>query len=139
MAKDDVTPPTCPYCGKQAEFWAHSRLFYQGVDHGPLWACPGRCEAWVGCHEGTKKPLGRLANKELRQWKVKAHAAFDPLWKRKMQRDGVSKKEARGAAYAWLAGQMGLPPEQVHIGMFDVAQCRKVVEICTPYQTGAAA
>lgn len=37
---------------------------------------------------------------------------------------------ARNAGYAWLSQQMGLPPEQTHIGMFDVDQCKRVVEIC---------
>ena len=35
----------------------------------------------------------------------------------------------RNAAYAWLAQKMGLPVEKTHIGMFDVGQCRKAIEI----------
>ena len=31
--------------------------------------------AYVGVHKGTDKPLGRLANAELRYWKKRAHAA----------------------------------------------------------------
>lgn len=93
------------------------------------------CKAWVGCHPGTKTPLGRLANAELREWKSKAHAAFDPLWKRKMA-SGVKKREARGAGYAWLADQLGIKHEDCHVGMFDVPTCQRVVEICAPYSGG---
>ena len=79
--------------------------------------------AYVGVHKGTDKPLGRLANAELRNWKKAAHAVFDPLWKYGRFRGH------RNAAYAWLAQKMGLPVEKTHIGMFDVGQCRKAIEI----------
>ena len=81
------------------------------------------CMAYVGVHKGTDKPLGRLANAELRYWKKRAHAVFDPLWQRGRFRGH------RNAAYGWLAQKMGLPVEQTHIGMFDVAQCRKAIHI----------
>ena len=80
------------------------------------------CDAYVGCHPGTTNPLGRLANAELRAAKMAAHAAFDPLWK-----SGAKK---RGSAYAWLADALRIDKKQCHIGMFDVADCRRVVEVC---------
>lgn len=86
-----------------------------------IYYCPD-CRAWVGVHRGSDKPLGRLADEKLRYWKRCAHAAFDPIWK--------SRKMSRHAAYAWLSQQMGLPVEQTHIGMFNINQCRKVIEIC---------
>ncbi len=79
--------------------------------------------AYVGVHKGTDQPLGRLANAELRYWKKRAHAAFDPLWKYGRFRG------RRNAAYAWLAEKMGLPREKTHIGMFGVAECRRVIQI----------
>ena len=40
------------------------------------------------------------------------------------------KDDDKGAAAAvMLAQKMGLPVEQTHIGMFDVAQCRKAIHI----------
>lgn len=123
--------PDCPYCKKPSVFHQSSAVVYAGRDYGPVYACTP-CQAWVGCHRGTTAPLGRLANKELRVWKQKAHAAFDPLWQEKMAR-GFKKKFARDLAYNWLAAEMGLKPADCHIGMFDVAQCQKVVEVCTPW------
>lgn len=122
-------PPTCPYCGAPAEFMASSAPLYNGRDFGPAWACKP-CGAWVGCHPNSKKPLGRLADKKLRRAKMEAHAAFDPMWRRKMAKDGCSKKHARGRGYRWLANQLGLTVEQTHIGMFDIATCERVVEVC---------
>lgn len=106
----------CDYCGRQAEY-VDSKVVY-GKSYGMMYLCRN-CMAYVGVHKGTDKPLGRLANAELRYWKKRAHAVFDPLWQRGRFRGH------RNAAYGWLAQKMGLPVEQTHIGMFDVAQCRK--------------
>lgn len=113
----------CDYCGRRAEF-VDSKVIY-GKSYGMIYLC--RCRpgyAYVGVHKGTDRPLGRLADMELRELKKQAHAAFDPLWK-----EGRFKGH-RKAAYAWLSEQMGLPQEKTHIGMFDTAQCERVVQIC---------
>ena len=77
----------------------------------------------MGCHEGTRRPLGRLANAELRAAKMAAHDAFDPLWRA----SGVR----RNAAYRWLATAIGVELSKCHIGMFDVATCQRVVSACS--------
>lgn len=97
-------------------------MVYHGHSFGMIYLCP-RCGAYVGVHKGSDKPLGRLANSELRNWKKAAHAAFDPLWKYGPYRG------RRNEAYRWLSEKMGTPIESTHIGMFDVDQCRKVVRI----------
>lgn len=114
----------CPYCGKRAEF-VDSAEVYHGRSYGMIYLCRP-CDAYVGCHENGKgdSPKGRLANAELRRWKIAAHNAFDPLWKFGPFRG------RRNCAYAWLAEQMGLPKEKTHIGMFDVAECQQVIQIC---------
>jgi uncharacterized protein DUF3268 len=123
--------PVCPYCSKPSTLVTGAVVYphMPELAEKPIWACMP-CGAWVGCHPGGQMPLGRLADAGLRRAKKEAHNLFDPLWKAKMRRDGCSKREARGKAYAWLAGQLGIPREDCHIGMFDVATCRRVVEIC---------
>ena len=111
----------CDYCGTPADF-VDSSVVYHGHSFGMIYLCP-RCGAYVGVHKGSDKPLGRLANSELRNWKKAAHAAFDPLWKYGPYRG------RRNEAYRWLSEKMGTPIEFTHIGMFDVDQCRKVVRI----------
>jgi hypothetical protein len=76
--------------------------------------------------------LGRLANAELRQWRIAAHQAFDPLWQAKMARERISRNQARTAGYRWLAGRIGINLDQCHIGAFDIDECKKVVELCRP-------
>lgn len=117
----------CPYCGSDAELTTGYKVYPHRLDlaHLRVWAC-FPCDAWVGTHKNspTHAPLGRLANAELRKAKMAAHAAFDPLWK--------SGQMTRKEAYKRLSEKMGLTPDQTHIGMFDVEQCKTVVLLCTP-------
>lgn len=112
----------CPYCGVPADLVTGTDLYPHRPDLESLkfWRCTP-CDAHVGCHKNSKKhaPLGRLANAELRLEKMRAHAAFDPLWKL----GSMARKEA----YKWLAEQLGVPFSKCHVGMFDVHQCREVV------------
>jgi hypothetical protein len=78
-----------------------------------------KCDAYVGTHTNTKRPLGRLANAELRSWKVKAHAALDVLWK--------SKRFSRRRAYSMAADMLGKPIDETHIGMFDAQDCKDLI------------
>lgn len=118
----------CPYCNEPAQFMESSASLYRGTEYGPVWACLP-CEAWVGCHPGTTKPLGRLADRELRRAKVEAHRAFDPLWRAGLD-VGATQREARTTAYRWLANALGLIEDDCHIGKFDLPRCRAVVDIC---------
>ncbi len=120
----------CRYCEQAAKLLHFGDAGYPyRLDYGPTWTCTP-CEAWVGCHPGTTKPLGGLANAELRRWKMKAHAVFDPLWQGKIGRDGCSKTKARRAGYKWLSEQLGIPYEKTHIGYMNLDECKKVVEVC---------
>lgn len=129
-----VTDQSCPYCESPTKL-IDSAVIYGGRSFGYALACIRYpvCDAYVGCHPGTTRPLGRLANKELREAKSAAHLAFDRLWRRKMIRDRCSKRLARGAGYGWLSGQLGIDPIKCHIGDFDVTTCRRVVELCSKY------
>ena len=88
-----------------------------------FYRCP-TCGAYVGCHPGTTTPLGSVASAALRDARGRAHHAFDPLWK--------SGYLSRHGAYRWLADQLGVPRGECHIGMFDEAQCARVVSVCGP-------
>jgi len=108
----------CPYCGKQAE-WVENKEIY-GKNYGKsfmCWLCKN-CDAYVGCHRNTKKPLGTMADKETREWRKKAHAIFDPFWKEwKMTRD---------EAYKMLETAMG---KKTHIGESDIETCKIIIKI----------
>jgi hypothetical protein len=113
----------CPYCGNDAELLTGREIYPHRQDLFGLkfWACLP-CIAWVGTHKNSKDnaPLGILANPQLRIAKMKAHAAFDPLWR--------SGKMSRKQAYSWLSKALDIPKEEAHIGMFNAEMCMRVVK-----------
>jgi len=120
----------CPYCGAKAMFVMGDEIYPERKDLYQLcfYLCKP-CDAYVGCHKPTRSngyqsdiPLGGLANSALRRSRRLAHSYLDPLWKE----SGVP----RGAVYAWLAKEMGIPEHKCHIGAFNEGQCQKVVELC---------
>jgi hypothetical protein len=114
----------CGYCGSPAEL-VHGDVVYPHRPDlsGKLFYRCAPCGAYVGCHPGTKKPLGVLANAELRRVRSEAHAVFDPKW-----RSGAWG--SRHEAYAKLAMLLGIATDNCHIGGFDVDTCKKVIALC---------
>lgn len=110
---------SCPYCGRP------TRLVDSSVVYGRSYGCKcyycEPCQAWVGCHKGTDKALGRIADKYLRELKRQAHESFDRIWN-----EGYIK---RNEAYRLLSEALGLPIEQTHIGMFDEDLCRRTISL----------
>jgi hypothetical protein len=111
---------TCPYCEQQAQLTTGDYIYPHRKDLASkqFWVC-WPCDAYVGCHGSSNRPLGRLANEELRKARTAAHAAFDPLWR--------SRRFSRTRAYVWLASQLGIKTSECHIAMFDVEKCKSTV------------
>ena len=63
------------------------------------------CNARVGCHKGTKRPLGSVANETLRLKRMETHHVFDSFWRRK----GMTR---------------------THIGGFEMDQCQMTIDLC---------
>ncbi len=113
----------CDYCHEPAELQQGNKVYPKRDDlrRKLFWVCEP-CRTRVGCHSGTTKPLGRLANSKLRYWKQLAHQAFDPIWQ-----NGDKK---RSQAYRWLAREMKLDRDLCHIGLFNINECKRVIQIC---------
>lgn len=126
----------CPYCGAAVTLSKKSDHRYS-KDFGPIWECDP-CLAWVGCHKRGpgNQPLGTVASNADRTKRQIAHARFDPLWRAKMEIDGLPRHKARNAAYVWLAGELGLPVEHTHIAMMNGAMLARVEEVCLPVLRG---
>lgn len=118
---EPIDAPICPYCGSTSVLES-SKKVYNGQDYGLMYICANypKCDAYVGVHKGSARPLGRLANSELRKWKKKAHNTLDPLWK--------TGEMTRDEAYGLVQTVLGLPRAEAHIGMLDVDQCKKLVQ-----------
>ena len=112
----------CPECGAPMEL--------KDGRFGTFYGCTGfpRCTVTGSVHKGTDRILGTPADRETKAWRIKAHAAFDPLWK--------SGNMTRPDAYKWLAGELGISVEDCHIGHFDIRQCKRVIEVATLERSG---
>jgi hypothetical protein len=124
----DSLPAFCPYCNKPAQLVSGDKIYRSRPDlkHLKFWLCEP-CDAYVGCHrpnvgfgDGTR-PLGSLANAELRTLRNQTHAKFDPIWK-----SGGLK---RTAAYQWLADQLGIPVKETHIAQFNKETCKQALSV----------
>lgn len=109
----------CNHCQKPAE-WVENKEIY-GRNYGKsymTWWCRD-CDAFVGCHNNTKKPKGKyLAKKDLREARKKAHAVIDPLWQ-----DG---KYERRTVYIRLNEAFG---KEVHVGDTEtVEECEEIIK-----------
>lgn len=92
---------------------------------GQFYGCPRwpACEIKIGCHPGTTKPLGIPVDGETRQARIRAHDAFDVLWR------GDSARMTRKEAYRWLADELEIDPSDCHIGRFGSETCDRVVDL----------
>lgn len=116
---------TCPYCKNPAHLMERS-VVDEHNHKGMVWACIP-CDAWVPTHANSleNKPMGRLANQELRWAKSQAIEAFTALWK--------AWEVDRRTAYAWLAEQLNISMSDCDFGKFDLARCVKAYEVANQY------
>ena len=110
----------CPYC-KKKPLWVPNEIIY-GKRYGKSYMCYYciACDAYVGCHNNTQKPLGTMANKELRKYRMATHRVFDSLWK--------SKNITRDAAYKILNKHFN---KEMHIGESDIETCKEIIKFIT--------
>jgi len=119
--------PICPYCNKFSKKTTGKDIYSRRPDLYDLtfYQCKP-CDASVGIHKnGSEKPLGRLANSELRDEKKLTHKLFDKLW----QQGFMKRKEA----YKFLAESLNIDVNDCHIGMFDIKTCKLAQTNSTEY------
>lgn len=109
-------PVICPYCKKEAE-WVSNEAVY-GRRWGESYMCYWcrDCDAMVGCHLNSQRPLGTLAKRDLRRMRIKAHQHIDQLWR--------SGRYQRSTVYRALNYVFG---REIHIGESDIETCRKIL------------
>lgn len=125
-------PEICRYCGgvirpvpAESIYGASAKRL--GLAGEQIYQCQN-CNARVGCHKGTTRPLGNVANEALRLKRIETHRVFDGWWK--------SQHMTRTGAYKWLSQQMRLPSGKTHIGGFEMDQCQQVIALCGAEEKG---
>jgi hypothetical protein len=127
-------PEICRYCGGIIRLVPAESIYGESADRlglkgESIYQCQN-CNARVGCHKGTTRPLGNVANETLRLKRIETHNVFDAYWK--------SRKMTRTQAYKWLAKSLGLSDKQAHIGGFEMDECQEVIDLCQKHKKEAA-
>ena len=106
----------CPYCWKKAKFVNNSEIYWRSYWKSYMAYYCKEDDAYVGTHKNSRKSLGTMANKELRERRKKAHRVLDPLWK--------SWKISRWWIYKELADNFW---QEVHVGQSDILMCKNII------------
>lgn len=116
---DILNAKICPYCKSETRVTTETEIYGKEYKGRKVICCVNfpKCDSYVGTHD-DETPLGKLADKELRKWKRKAHENFDKLWQDNLM--------TRSEAYKEMSKAMEIPQEYTHIGMFSVSTCKKV-------------
>lgn len=106
----------CGECGAPMRLRFSKRYSKTGKAE-PFYGCSNypECKGTHGAHPDGK-PLGIPANKETKSARIRAHAAFDQLWKEK------DSPMSRGEAYAWMKRETGFE----HIGELTKEECEEL-------------
>lgn len=122
--KIDLHPKICPLCGGRVEFVPVTRIYGQNLKFGEksgfCYHCK-KCDAIVGTHKNNPtEALGLLANKTIRELRIRNHNMFDKFWKNKAQRQ---------ECYLKLAKEMELTEEECHFAWFDEKELERSYQI----------
>lgn len=110
----------CNLCGGLVEFIPNSLIYGKPYGSGFAYRCT-KCSAFVGTHKNSpEKPLGILADKEMRELRRKCHALFDKRW---------SNGRQRTVAYGWLAFRMGYQRGKCHFSWMDAKDLARALKI----------
>lgn len=106
----------CPFCGKEAELVEYSAIYRKNYGYSYYYLCKD-CHAYVACDNYTRRPLGTMANPELRELRQRVHAVIDPIWR--------SRKLSRQVVYTKLSDMLGY---EYHTAEADIPTCKKILE-----------
>lgn len=127
MSKGKNIKVTCPFCDQPAEWVSHAEIYGKvfNKDAHMIWLCRP-CDAYVGTHQNSKRPLGQMANAHMRR----ARKLTKELFINKcLMGNWKCNKTLKSAAYAMLADRMGITVDECHFGDFTVEQCRDAYRI----------
>ena len=116
----------CPYCNSPAVLRPASAVFGRNVKSkgSYLYVCSHwpKCDAYVSAHKNNLRPMGTLANGELRHKRIIAHRALEAYrTKTRMSKWGI---------YLWMQGKLRLDARHTHIAMFTEEQCDQLIKEC---------
>ena len=117
-------PKVCPHCYGRVYLCTNDVIYGRQYGYPWIYYCP-TCGAYVGCHKGTYRALGRLATAEERRQRKELHALFDTLWKGKKH-----SHYKRSVAYRELSVRLYGADGEAHFGWmqeYELGKARQVV------------
>lgn len=120
----------CPFCGGPIVFRSAEGIYRDNRKNVMLYVCSHypECDSYVRADPVTKKPIGTMADRTLRELRNAAHHCFDQLYKKEY----MTKAEA----YMWLSQKLALPLSETHIGLFGTYYCETVIRECKKFMEG---
>lgn len=79
----------------------------------------------LGHTKKSMRPMGTMADSNLRNKRIEAHRALDAIWK-----NGYMTKHS---TYIWLQNRLNLREKDTHIGKFSYYLCEQTIRECTDY------
>lgn len=117
----------CPYCGSVAVKRSAWKVYgddppEEGAEEKELWVCSKYpdCDSYVSADKNGK-PMGMLADKELRHLRIVAHRYFDEIYKNKIM--------SRSQSYRLLADRLAIPHSCAHIASFNTYRCTETISM----------
>lgn len=116
----------CPYCGKKAVLRSASYLYGEKRIFTPetmFYVCSGypECNAYVSANQKNNRPLGTMADGELRNLRIQAHRALREIW--------TQGYMTKNSTYHWLSGKLALPEKETHVAMFSTYRCMETIRL----------
>lgn len=116
-------PMICRYCGGAVHLVPAAKVYGPaaakrlGLEREKFYQCQN-CNARVGCHKGSTRPLGNLANEALRMKRMETHQIFDSFWKER----GMSRTQGyKLGKKEWKGGSMPFAQLMAVLPLRDVA------------------
>lgn len=81
-----------------------------------------KCDAYVSAHKNNLRPMGTLANGELRHKRIIAHRALEAY--------RTKTRMSKWSIYLWMQGKLRLDARHTHIAMFTEEQCDQLIIEC---------
>ncbi len=88
-----------------------------------LWQCPW-CDAYVGCHPDTDRPLGCIVGSLVKRARVQIHDLLDPIWQ--------SGTITRNQLYKELSAILGYHYHTA--GIRNMKEAKRIIEILNNYE-----
>lgn len=124
----DKKPTICNLCGGNVIYTSNEVIYGKKYGSGYCYLCT-QCGASVGTHKPRPdEALGLLANREMKDMKMKCHDVFDKLW---------ANREQRKFLYEKLASTLGIDIKECHFGYFDLDMLNKAYKVLKAWESGS--